>query len=600
MAVISQALEGNRLIITVFILASLFGALAEGLGLSMIVPLLEAQGNSRIFSDAPLFGQIGALLEGYDVQHRLRITAMVLLGAVLIRGVLQFTTMFLTAYVPLRLQKRLAQETFDILMTSSTSYVESQKSGDLIYQLQGIPTRVATTLNALAMISWNLALLFVYFIFMLLISVEFTLYCMVFSVLFSFAYMKLSLAPLRAASVRITKASQDWYQHQLEAINGFRFIKLLSAERDLNTKQARSLKELIDVATSANVMSALPQPLMMCSAGLFIAALIVVVSYEAAEIPSRIAQLLLFLAILTRLIGPVSVINSMRASIQSNLNALEAHADFISEVGANAARLSGNPVEALQSGIRLDHVSFAYPGGSVRAISNIDFEIEKGSMVAIVGRSGSGKSTIVSLLAGLYEPGGGKILIDGVDLREIDLKTWRKHVSIVSQDLFVFNDTIRNNLVFGLDGIDDEQIRKALDLASAQEFVDELEDGLETVIGERGVRLSGGQRQRLAIARAVLADPDLLILDEATSQLDSLTEKAIQAAIDAMRSDRTLLVIAHRLSTIQDADRIVVLDDGHVVETGRHEDLMGKTGIYTELLSAHQIGPEAHKRSLPA
>jgi ATP-binding cassette, subfamily B, bacterial MsbA len=209
--------------------------------------------------------------------------------------------------------------------------------------------------------------------------------------------------------------------------------------------------------------------------------------------------------------------------------------------------------------------------------------VPAGATVAIVGRSGSGKSTLVSLLARFYDPTSGSVLIDGVDIREYSLRDVRRQISLVSQEVVLFNDTIRNNIIFGASDISDAQLEAAARAAYVLEFVEQLPQGLDTIVGDRGVMLSGGQRQRIAIARALLRDTPILILDEATSSLDTAAERHIQAALEQLLRNRTTFVIAHRLSTVEKADRILVLRDGEVVEYGEHAELLERRGVYAEL-----------------
>jgi len=231
-----------------------------------------------------------------------------------------------------------------------------------------------------------------------------------------------------------------------------------------------------------------------------------------------------------------------------------------------------------------DGVSFAYETEPV--LADIDLTARKGEVVALVGPSGAGKSTLVDLIPRFYEPTAGRILVDGIDTREIALPSLRSLTGIVSQDTVLFNDTVRNNIAYGAaERFTDEQIVAAARAANAHGFISELPHGYETILGERGTRLSGGQRQRIAIARALLIDPPILILDEATSALDTESERLVQEAIDRLLAGRTVFVIAHRLSTVIHADQILVLDRGRIVERGTHRDLIAKRGAYFRLHS---------------
>ena len=244
-------------------------------------------------------------------------------------------------------------------------------------------------------------------------------------------------------------------------------------------------------------------------------------------------------------------------------------------------------IESFEKEIKLENVRFKYEDEEV--IKGVDLTIPKGKTVALVGHSGSGKSTLADLIPRFYNVSDGSISFDGQNINDIKVQSLRKLTGIVTQDSILFNDTIRHNLSLGVEGLTDEQFKTALDIANASEFVDELENGIDTVIGEGGGKLSGGQRQRLCIARAVLQNPPLLILDEATSALDTQSEKLVQEALEKVMDGRTAIVIAHRLSTIKNADIIVVMDKGQIIEQGTHDELFTLQGHYYKLCNMQKL-----------
>jgi ATP-binding cassette subfamily B protein len=240
-------------------------------------------------------------------------------------------------------------------------------------------------------------------------------------------------------------------------------------------------------------------------------------------------------------------------------------------------------VERVKGEFIFDSVSFAYPHSEQRVIKDFSLHVEPGETIAIVGRSGAGKSTLLNLIIGFLRPTEGRILLDGQDLNTLDLRTYRRFLSVVSQETILFEGTVRENILYGTDGISQEQLWQAIEDANAREFITELPQGIDTFIGENGAKLSGGQRQRLAIARALIRNPRVLILDEATASLDTASEVSIQEALERLMANRTSFVVAHRLSTIRKANRIVVLDKGHLVEIGDRAQLLANQGLFAQL-----------------
>jgi ATP-binding cassette subfamily B protein/subfamily B ATP-binding cassette protein MsbA len=322
------------------------------------------------------------------------------------------------------------------------------------------------------------------------------------------------------------------------------------------------------------------------------AALLLYGGYRVLDGPLTTGDLVMFLAYLLMLLGPLAMLAQSAAEFQNGLSGLDRILDLLEEPQEyNSAAATKVDKEFVEGQVTLANVSFSYPGADSFALENINLEIAPREMIALVGPSGGGKTTLCNLVARFYEPTSGRILLDGQDLSEIDMDSYRNLIGIVEQDVFLFDGTIAANIAYGNRHASDAEIREAARLANAAEFIEVLPKGYQSLIGERGVKLSGGQRQRIAIARAVLADPKILILDEATSNLDTESERTIQAGLANLMQSRTCLVIAHRLSTIAHADRIVVVEHGQITEIGTHETLMATNGKYRRMVDL-QTAPQ--------
>jgi subfamily B ATP-binding cassette protein MsbA len=393
---------------------------------------------------------------------------------------------------------------------------------------------------------------------------------------------------------RESQKSMGTISHVIEeACTGHKVVKIFQGE-NYETARFRKANEIQrGFAMRATVAASGVTPLVQMLAAIAVAIVVGLALSGTNGETATAGGFMSFLTAMLMLLAPIKRLTDVNSTLQRGLAAAESVFETLDESPEQDVGVL--EPDKVAGGIVFDHVRFVYPGTEKDALSDLDLSIEPGSTVALVGRSGSGKSTVVSLLARFYDTTSGEIRLDGVPLRQIRLQALRRHIALVSQDVRLFNDSIAANVAYGRPDADLAEIEAALRAAHAWEFVAQQPDGINTLVGENGVKLSGGQRQRIAIARAFFKNAPILILDEATSALDTESERQVQLALEELMRGRTTLVIAHRLSTIENADRIVVMELGRVVESGSHQDLLARDGAYAhfhKLQHRHEI-PEA-------
>lgn len=374
-----------------------------------------------------------------------------------------------------------------------------------------------------------------------------------------------------------------------ETLSGLRIIKGFNAQRWQQARYERENARYAALLTRISRRRDLASPL---SEFLGIVAVAIILWFGARQVFSgemTAPTFITFLYAFYNIIEPAKHLSAASYSIRKGLGALERVEALLAEAVSIRDSEGAQSVQTFERAIEFQNVSFRYPNAEGYALKGVNLIIPKGKVIALVGASGAGKSTLADLLPRFYDVTEGRILLDGVDIRQLRIRDLRTLMGIVSQEAILFNDTVRNNIAFGLEGVSDADIEAAAKAAHAHEFITALPNGYDTNIGERGTKLSGGQRQRLTIARALLRNPPILILDEATSALDSESEKIVQAALNRLLQNRTALVIAHRLSTVQHADEILVLDQGQIVERGGHDELIQQSGIYRNLVALQAL-----------
>lgn len=388
---------------------------------------------------------------------------------------------------------------------------------------------------------------------------------------------------LRRYSTRAQEKMADITSVLQETVSGIRVVKAFGMERFETGKFFGHTDGYFEAFMKQQRAASLAPPM---TEFLGAAGALVVLWYGGSQVLGgkmlSADWFLIFLAAMLSIIHPAKTLTQANTRIQEGLAAARRIFSILDTEPAIADSPDAVDIERIEDGIEFDDVSFRY-GEEDYVLRDVNFKVTKGRVVAIVGPSGAGKSTLVDLIPRFYDPTSGSVRIDGRDIKHISIRSLRNMMGIVTQETILFNDTVRNNIAYGLEGISPVKVVDAAKAANAHDFVSALPEGYDTVIGDRGVRLSGGERQRIAIARAILKDPQVLIFDEATSSLDSESEKLVQDAIEHLISKRTNFVIAHRLSTVTNADLILVIDDGRIVESGRHEDLLAAGKVYRRL-----------------
>ncbi|MDP9279182.1 MAG: ABC transporter ATP-binding protein/permease [Gemmatimonadota bacterium] len=595
--------HGWRMAIT--IVANLIAALLDGFAIALLIPFLNilfhqpASTMPKGFVGNLLHTFVGGQIIPGDEMRSLRNVIILVMVAVILKNLLVWIAGQFGATLQEYVTRDLRNSVYRHLAHLPLGYFTQMKAGQILSRV--INDTFETRLILTQIVTQSLqsaSLVLVYIAILFSISWKLSLIALVILPLLGFSLQPM-LRKLRRGNLRRGNVHGEMTSVLQETISGIRLVKASSAESYEEARFAEGSNKYARSSLKLTRLALLAPPITEIIGTLIAVVILWIGAWQVLRGGTMTgATLLAFLTLVLRLLQPLKQLSQMRTTAQSSLASAERLFEILDSPAEFQRDRGTRDKAAFERDLRFENVTFSY--GDAPVLTGIDLTARKGEVVALVGPSGAGKSTLVDLIPRFYEPAQGRILVDGIDTREIKLPALRALTGIVSQETVLFHDTVRNNIAYGAaEKYSQAQIEAAARAANAHEFITELPSGYDTLLGERGTRLSGGQRQRLAIARALLSDPPILILDEATSALDTESERLVQEAIDRLLRGRTVFVIAHRLSTIAHADQILVLDRGEIVEQGSHAELLARRGAYYRLYSL-QFGDADEASMVPS
>ncbi|HAX75862.1 MAG TPA: ABC transporter ATP-binding protein [Cyanobacteria bacterium UBA11372] len=570
-------------VVTLALISSLLASASEGIGIGLLLSFLQGliNPNSQAIQTGIDWVDIWFLGINESPTNRLyRLSTLILLITWLRSGFLYLQVLYV-GLIEETLIDRLRRRVFEQFQRLSLIYFSQIRSGELINSFTTEINKLWMPFSLSAALITQGITLSVYALAIFIISWQLSLVAVLSLSLLSFG-LSILRNKVRDASFETTKANGYFTSVAVEFLSGIFTVHAFVTQEFERRRFYQASSEIVRSEAKSLSSSALVDSL---ARGLGTAIIILIIFLGFTTLNMPVAVLLTFIYVLLRLIPIVQAMNGAATGISRCQGSLNNIKELLRTDDKPYFQNGKVLFPGLKRSIEFVSVDFSYKDGSP-VLQEITLEIKKGQMTALVGASGAGKSTLAALIPRFYDPQRGQILIDGIDLREFEIGSLRRRIAVVSQETFIFNTSVRDNIAYGSEGADEAAIRQAAQLANALEFIEELPEGFETQLGDRGIRLSGGQRQRIAIARALLRNPEILILDEATSALDSVSERLIQEALEQISVNRTAIAIAHRLSTIAKADKVVVLEQGRIIEQDSYQELMKQKG---KLWHYHQL-----------
>ncbi|MFH1581711.1 MAG: ABC transporter ATP-binding protein [Pseudomonadota bacterium] len=572
------------------ILLGLAYSLLESLGIAFIFPILEGVQKTTTTSLAFPFNLVSDLFKGMDIATRLQITAMLLVSIVLVKAFVLFMNTVLSAWLQMVVTKYFRMLCFNQLMCLGMGYFNSHKAADFQIICNVYTTNLGALFNLIGTSLPRIFTMIVLLIILFMLSWKMTLVSLVLIMLASLALHPISQ---KADSVGklVNSTQKNLNALLLDIIRGMKTIRIFSREEGALNSLEKKVDDYNSACFKAVKIRGVVGPIFESIAAICLAVIMLVGSVMFIGYGGDgVASLLVFILVLHRLLGPAMFLNQTRVALRVDWPFYREVFDFLKVDDKESIRNGNKIFSGLQNKIEFCGATFGYNPKESMVIRDVSLIIPKGTRIGIVGFSGAGKSTLTELIMRFYDPQKGKILIDGIDLRDLDVYSWRRKIGVVSQDLFLFNETLRTNITFAKPDVSQEEVVDAANKAHIHSFIETLPNKYETLVGDRGVLLSGGQRQRIGIARAMITKPEILIFDEATSSLDSESEKIVQQAIEEIGQGRTVITIAHRLSTVSSCDIIFVMEAGNIIEQGAHSVLLEVNGVYKRLVQTQELG----------